>query len=183
MATHSSTLAWKIPWMEEPGRLQTMGSLRVRHDWVTSLPFSLSCTGEGNGNPLQCSCLQNPGEEGAWWAAIYGTTQSQTRLKWVSSRWSLLFMCINYANLPTDTELGGCSVAQLCLPLCDPMNCSSPGFSVRGILQARILEWVTTSSSRESSWPQGSSPPLLHLLHWQKGSLPTSATCKALQWM
>ena len=37
MATHSSTLAWKIPWMEEPGRLQSMGSLRVRHDWVTSL--------------------------------------------------------------------------------------------------------------------------------------------------
>ena len=37
MATHSSTLAWKIPWMEEPGRLQSMGSLRVRHDWATSL--------------------------------------------------------------------------------------------------------------------------------------------------
>ena len=37
MATHSSTLAWKIPWMEEPGRLQSMGSLRVGHDWATSL--------------------------------------------------------------------------------------------------------------------------------------------------
>ena len=41
MATHSSTLAWKIPWMEEPGRLQSMGSLRVRHDWVTSLSLSI----------------------------------------------------------------------------------------------------------------------------------------------
>ena len=48
MAPHSSTLAWKIPWTEEPGRLQSMGSLRVGHDWETSL----SCIGEGNGNPL-----------------------------------------------------------------------------------------------------------------------------------
>ena len=58
MAPYSSTLAWKIPWMEEPGRLQSMGSRRVGHDWATSLP--LSCIGEGNGNPLQCSCLENP---------------------------------------------------------------------------------------------------------------------------
>ena len=48
--------------------------------------FSLSCIGEGNGNPLQCSCLENPRDGGAWWAAIYGVTQSQTRLKWLSSR-------------------------------------------------------------------------------------------------
>ena len=47
--------------------------------------FSLSCVGEGNGNPLQCSCLENPRNGGAWWAAIYGVTQSQTRLKLVSS--------------------------------------------------------------------------------------------------
>ena len=56
MAPHSSTLAWKIPWMEEPGRLQSMGSLRVRLDFH----LSLSCIGEGNGTPLQCSCLENP---------------------------------------------------------------------------------------------------------------------------
>ena len=64
MATYSSTLAWKIPWKEEPGSLQFMGSLREGHDWATSL--SLSCIGEGNGNPLQCSCLENPrdGEPG-----------------------------------------------------------------------------------------------------------------------
>ena len=47
--------------------------------------FSLSCIGEGNGNPLQCSCLENPRDKGAWWAAIYGVTQSWTRLKWLSS--------------------------------------------------------------------------------------------------
>ena len=83
MAPHSSTLAWRIPWMEEPGGLQSMGSWRVGHDWATSL--SLSCIGEGNGNPLQCSCLENPRNGGAWWAAIYGVTQSRTRLKQLSS--------------------------------------------------------------------------------------------------
>ena len=47
--------------------------------------FSLSCIGEGNGNPLQCSCLDNPRDGGAWWAAVYGVQQSRTRLKWLSS--------------------------------------------------------------------------------------------------
>ena len=88
MAPHSSTLAWKIPWTEEPGRLQSMGLLRVGHDWATS--FSLSCTGEGNGNPLQCSCLENPRDSGVWWAAVYGVTQSRTWLKWLSSSSSRL---------------------------------------------------------------------------------------------
>jgi len=47
--------------------------------------FSLSCIGEGNGHPLQCSCLENPRDGGAWWAAVYGVAQSRTRLKWLSS--------------------------------------------------------------------------------------------------
>ena len=47
--------------------------------------FSLSCIGEGNGNPLQCSCLENPRDRGVWWAAIYGVKQSRTQLKWLSS--------------------------------------------------------------------------------------------------
>ena len=81
MASHSSTLAWKIPWMEEPGRLQSMGSLRVGHDFTFTFTFSLSCIGEGNGNPLQCSCLENPRGRRAWWADVYGVTQSQTQLK------------------------------------------------------------------------------------------------------
>ena len=83
MAPHSNTLAWKIPWTEEPDGLQSMGLLRVGHDWATSL--SLSCTGEGNANLLQCSCLQNPRDVGAWWVAVYGVAQSRTRLKWLSS--------------------------------------------------------------------------------------------------
>ena len=49
------------------------------------LHFSLSCTGEGNGNPLQCSCLENPRDGGAWLAAVYGVAQSRTRLKRLSS--------------------------------------------------------------------------------------------------
>ena len=83
MAPHSSSLVWKIPWTEEPGGLQSMGSRRVRHDWATSL--SLSCIGEGNGNPLQCSCLENPRDGGAWWAAIYGVAQCRTQLTRLSS--------------------------------------------------------------------------------------------------
>ena len=137
--THSSTLAWQIPWTEEPGGLQSMGSLRVGDDWATSLSlftfmhwrrkwqptpvflpgkshggrnlvgcslwgreesdtterihfhFSLSCIAEGNGNPLQCSCLENPRDGGAWWAAVYEVAQSQTRLKWLSSSSSFSF--------------------------------------------------------------------------------------------
>ena len=86
MASHSITVAWKIPWTEEPGRLQSMGSRRVGHDWATEwLHFSLSCIGEGNGNPLQCSCLENARDGGASWAAIYGVAQSRTRLKQLSS--------------------------------------------------------------------------------------------------
>ena len=62
-----------------------MGSLRVGHNWATSFHFSLSCIGEGNGNPLQCSCLENPRDGGAWWAAVYGVTRGWTRLKRLSS--------------------------------------------------------------------------------------------------
>ena len=80
MATHSGILAWKIPWTEEPDRLQSMGSQRVGQAERLHFHFSLSCIGEGNGNPLQCSCLENPRNRGAWWAAVYGVAQSWTRL-------------------------------------------------------------------------------------------------------
>ena len=62
VAPHSSTLAWKIPWTEEPGRLQSVGLLTT--EWL-HFHFSLSCIGKGNGNPLQCSCLENPRDRGA----------------------------------------------------------------------------------------------------------------------
>ena len=81
MAPHSSTLAWKILWMEEPVRLQSMGSLKVRYTKRLHFHFSLSCIGEGHGNQLRCSCLENPRDGGAWWASVYGVAQSRTRLK------------------------------------------------------------------------------------------------------
>ena len=79
MAPHSSTLAWKIPWTEEPSGLQSMGSRRVSTERL-HFNFSLSCIGEGNDKQLQCSCLDNPMEIGAWKAAIHGVAEGRTRL-------------------------------------------------------------------------------------------------------
>ena len=96
MAAHSSTLAWKIPWTEEPGRLQSMGSLESDTTERLDFHFSLSCIGEGNGNPLQCFCLENPRDGGAWWAAVYGVAQSRTQLKRLSSSSSVLKIIGNF---------------------------------------------------------------------------------------
>ena len=114
--------------------------------------FSLPCIGEGNGNPLQCSCLENPRDGGAWWAAVYGVAQSRTRLKRLSS--SSHFISITqllnisfwvlftfYSSFDTAKSL------QSCLTLCDATDGSPPGSPVPGILQARTLEWVTISFS------------------------------------
>ena len=77
------------PWgcWESSSRLSTTEGLHVH--------FSLSCTGEGDGTPLQCSCLENPGDGGAWWAAIYGVAQSWTWLKWLSSSSSICQIYVN----------------------------------------------------------------------------------------
>ena len=96
MAAHSSTLAWKIPWTEEPGRLQSMGSLESDTTERLDFHFSLSCIGEGNGNPLQCFCLENPRDGRAWWAAVYGVAQSRTQLKRLSSSSSVLKIIGNF---------------------------------------------------------------------------------------
>ena len=85
MAPHSCTLAWNIPWTVEPGGLQSLGSLESDTTEQLHFPFSLSCIGEGNGNPRQCSCLENPRDGEAWWAAISGVAQSRTQLKQLSS--------------------------------------------------------------------------------------------------
>ena len=88
MAPHSSTLAWKIPWMEEPGRLQSMGSLRVGHDWETLLSLFTFLHWRRKWQP---TTVFLPGEsqgQGSLVAAVYGVTQSRTQLKWLSSsRW------------------------------------------------------------------------------------------------
>ena len=89
---------WRRPWYPTPvllpgeshGRRSLVGCSpwgRKESDTSERLQFhfSLSCIGEGNGNPLQCSCLENPRDGGAWWAAVSGVAQSWTRLKWLSS--------------------------------------------------------------------------------------------------
>ena len=103
LATHSSILAWKIPWTEEPGGLQSMESPRVGHDRATntlgfprgSASKASACSagdtrdlglilesgkspGGGSGNPLKYSCLENPMDRGAWWATVHGVAKSQT---------------------------------------------------------------------------------------------------------
>ena len=84
MAAHSSTLAWKVPWTGEPGRLQSIGSLARSWTRLSNFTFTFhfhALEKEMNGNPLQCSCLENPRDRGACWAAVYGVAQSQTRLR------------------------------------------------------------------------------------------------------
>ena len=85
MAPHSSTLAWKTPRTEEPGRLQSMGSRRVGLNWATSLSLFTFMHWRRKWQPTLVSCLENPRDGGAWWAAVYGVAQSRTRLKWLSS--------------------------------------------------------------------------------------------------
>ena len=148
MATHSSILAWRILWTEEPRGLLSIRSHRVRHDWSDlacmhalekemapppvslpgeslgwrslvgcrlwgrtesdttewlHFPFSLSCIGEGNGNPLQCSCLENPWDGGAWWSGVYGVAQNQTWLTWLSSNCRhILGIFVNFNILSRD---------------------------------------------------------------------------------
>ena len=85
MAPHSSTLAWKIPWMEEPGRLQSMGSLRVRHDWATSLSLFTFMHWRRKWQPTQVFLPEESQGRGSLVAAVYGVAQSRTWLKWLSS--------------------------------------------------------------------------------------------------
>ena len=71
--------------------------------------FSLSCIGEGNGNPLQGSCLENPRDGGAWWASVHGVTQSRTQLKWLSSSSSSSLHCFPF---------GECWSKSVCVCVC-----------------------------------------------------------------
>ena len=92
MAPHSSTLAWKIPWVEEPGRLQSMGSLRVGHNWETSLWLFTFMHWR---RKWQHTPVFLPGESQGWGslvAAVYGVTQSWTQLKWLSSSSHRVFL-------------------------------------------------------------------------------------------
>ena len=105
-----------------------------------SIPGSERSPAEGNGNPFQYSCLENPRDRGAWQATVYRVAKSQTQLSTYVAQilvpqpeiYSLLWTCTHALSCPT---------------LCNPIDCSLPGSSVPGIFQARILEWVAISFS------------------------------------
>ena len=78
MAPHSSTLAWEIPWMEEPGRLQSMGSRRVGHDLVTSLSLFTFMHWRRKWQPTPYSCLENPRNGSLVGCRLWGRTESDT---------------------------------------------------------------------------------------------------------
>ena len=118
MATHSNFLAWKIPWTEEPGGLQSMGLQRVRQQLQfpggsdgkvsacnagdpDSIPGSGRSPGEGNGTPLQYSCLENPMDREAWWATVHGVAKSRTRLSdFTFTHEFLLIHLVSILDLP-----------------------------------------------------------------------------------
>ena len=153
MAPHSSTLAWKIPWTEEPGRLQSMGSLRVGQNWATSLSLFTFMHGEGNGNPLQCSCLENPWDGGAWWAAVYGVTQSGTRLKWLSIAMSVKNLPASAGDMSSIPGLGrspgggnGNPFQYFCLGY--PMDRGAWWATVHGVSKdSEMAEWLNNNVS------------------------------------
>ena len=144
MAPHSSRLAWKIPWTMEAGRLQSMRSLRVGHDWTTSLSLFTFMHWRRKWQPIQCSCLENPRDGGSWWAAIYGVAQSWTRLKWLSSR---------------------AAVTQSCPTPGNPMDCSRPGSPVHHQLPELAQTHVhQVKDAIQPSHPLSSpSPPAFNL--------------------
>ena len=154
MAPHSTTLAWKIPWMEEPGRLQSMGLLRVRHDWATSLslfthwrrkwqptPVFLPGESQGQGSLVGCR-LWGSHRVGHDWSDLAAATATA----------SLLWYSIGKKKKKKKSVAGPTHVlrdrtmhvrAKLlhsCPTLCDPSDCSLPGSFLHGIIQARILE-------------------------------------------
>ena len=137
MAPHSSTLAWKIPWVVEPDRLQSMWLLRVGHDWVTSLSLFTFMHWRRKWQPTPVFL---PGESQGWGSLVGCHLWGWSR---VGHDWRDL-ACYVWVCAKS---------LQSCLTLCDTMDHSPPGSSVHGILQARILEWVGTPSSRGSSRP------------------------------
>ena len=120
MAPHSSSLAWKIPWAEEPGRLQSVGLLRVGRDWATSLSLFTFMHWRRRWQPTPVFLPGESQGRGAWWGAIYGVAQSRSRLKWLSSSSSKY-------------NMSACAQLLSCVQLCNLMDCSLPGSSVRGI--------------------------------------------------
>ena len=157
MTPHSSTLAWKTSGRRSLEGYSPWGRWGSNTTERLHFHFSLSCTGEGNGNPLQYSCLENLRDGGAWWAAGYGVAQSRTRLKWLSSSSSL--------------------VAQSCQTLCYYMHCSLPGSTVDGDSLGKNTGVGCRALLQEFFPTQGPNPDLLRC-RWD--SLPFEASEKPI---
>ena len=136
MATHFSILSWRIPWTEEPGRLQFTELHRVGHDW-SDLAHCFSRPRETHQAPALKNCSSTPED-------------LMKSFITVVQRWGLTRL-VNEWGLKVKVKV---LVTWSCPTLCDPMDCSLPGSSVHGILQARILEWVAMPFSRGSSQPR-----------------------------
>ena len=147
MALHSSTLAWKIPWTQEPGRLQSMGSLRVEHDSVTSLSLFTFMHWR---RKQQSTPVFLPGESQGRWSLVgchlWGRTELDTTevTQQQQQQGSMSRLSNQCARL--------CVFS--CVRLCDSMDSSPPASSIHGIILARILEWVAISFSRAFSLPR-----------------------------
>ena len=115
-----------------------------------SIPGSGRSPQEENGNPLQYSSLEKPMDRGAWWATVHGITTVGQNLatKQQQQQWSSNHTPGHISKVKES------EVTQSCLTLCDLMDCSLLGFSMHGIFQARVLEWVAISFSKGSSWPR-----------------------------
>ena len=162
-----------------PGEYQGWRSLVGCHPWGRwgsgtterlHFHFSLSCIGEGNGNPLQCYCLENPMDGGAWWAAVHGVTESQT---WLSNFTFTFHFHALEKEIATHSSVLACGIPGTGEPgrllstgshkvrhswsdlAAAAADYNPLGSSVHGILQARILEWVAISFSRGYSQPRG----------------------------
>ena len=133
-------------WMGRPGVLRFMGSQRVGHNWVTELNWTELNT--------------------TYTVSVLGGCQSN--LDYVRVNYAILCIIKVTVFLHSSSPVYPClgqrmsKVAQSCLTLCNPMDCSPPGSSIHGILQARILEWVAISFSRGIFPTQGSNPGLPH---------------------
>ena len=137
---------------EEPRGLQSMGLLRVRHAERLRFHFSLSCIGEGNGNPLQYSCLENPRNGGASWAAIYGVAQSQTRLKQLSSSSSRKALYLNSLFQSLFLFLKNCALRELFHPPKESMLSElSPQLSLNSPIRLSgkfVISWVSLTAAK-----------------------------------
>ena len=138
MAPHSSSLAWKIHGQRSLVDCSPWGG--EESDTTEWLPFHfpLSCIGEGNGNPLQCSCLENPRDGGAWWAAVYGVAESRTRLKRLSSSSSIK---TSWASLVAQTVKNLLTMWKTQLPSLGQEDALEKGMATHPSILAWRIPW------------------------------------------